>query len=376
MKILFTGGGTGGHFYPIIAVAQEIKAIVSAEKLVEPELYFMSTDPYNEELLFENGIKFIQTRAGKWRRYWSFQNFTDLFKTAFGIIQAIFKMYQIYPDLVFSKGGFGSIPAVLAARLLAIPIFIHESDSHPGRANLWAGKFATRIALSYSEAASYFPQAKIAVTGNPLRQEVLTPTKIGAFEFLDFDPQIPVIFIVGGSQGATKINNVILDLLPQLVARYQIIHQTGVANFQEVSQLAGTLLEKNSLAKRYKPFAYLNNTAVKMAAGAASLVISRAGSSIFEIAYWGIPSIIIPLPESISHDQTKNAFTYAKSGSAVIIEENNLIPSVLSSEINRLFDEPKLMSDMKIACQKFAKPEAGQTIAREILSLALAHDRE
>jgi len=275
----------------------------------------------------------------------------------------------------FSKGGFASVPAVLAARLLAIPIFIHESDSHPGRANLWAGKFATRVALSYESAMPYFPKGKIAVTGNPLRREVLQPSKIGAFEFLDFDPKIPVIFIVGGSQGAVKINNIILDLLPQLINRYQIIHQTGTANFKEVQQLASNLLAKNSLAKRYKPFSYLNNTAIKMAAGSASLIISRAGSSIFEIAYWGIPSIIIPLPESISHDQTKNAFTYAKSGSAIVIEENNLRPSILLSEINRLFDEPDTMAEMKKACQNFAKPEAGQTIAREILNLALSHER-
>lgn len=375
MKILFTGGGTGGHFYPIIAVAQEIKDLVATEKLVEPEFYFMSTDPYNEELLFENGIKFVRTRAGKWRRYFSLKNFSDLFKTALGVLQAIWQMFRIYPDVVFSKGGFGSFPAVFAARLFVIPIFIHESDSHPGRVNLWAGKFATRIALSYNDAATYFPSGKIAITGNPLRQEVLQPAKVGAYEFLDFDPAIPVIFIVGGSQGAVKINDVLLDLLPQLVARYQLIHQTGPANFEDVRKLASALLEKNSLAKRYKAFPYLNNTAIKMAAGAASLIISRAGSSIFEIAYWGLPSIIIPLPEAISHDQTRNAFAYAKTGAAVVIEENNLTPSVLLSEINRLFDNPKLLTEMKEACRTFAKPEAGQTIAREILSLALSHER-
>ena len=138
MKILFTGGGTGGHFYPIIAIAQAINEIQEKEKLVGVELFYMSNSPYDERLLFENGISYKEISAGKIRRYFSFKNFTDLFKTFNGIISAIAALYVIYPDVVFGKGGYASFPVLFAARLLRIPVIIHESDSHPGRANLWA----------------------------------------------------------------------------------------------------------------------------------------------------------------------------------------------------------------------------------------------
>ncbi|HPN89357.1 MAG TPA: glycosyltransferase, partial [Candidatus Paceibacterota bacterium] len=157
MKILFTGGGTGGHFYPVIAVAEEVKRICTEQKIVAPELYFMSDKPYNERALSDNGLKFVPVQAGKIRRYFSLMNFFDVFKTIFGSIRAIFTLFSIYPDVVFGKGGYASFPGLLAARLLRIPVVIHESDSHPGRVTLWAGKFAKRIAVSYPEAAKYFP---------------------------------------------------------------------------------------------------------------------------------------------------------------------------------------------------------------------------
>ncbi|MFA6416037.1 MAG: undecaprenyldiphospho-muramoylpentapeptide beta-N-acetylglucosaminyltransferase [Candidatus Paceibacterota bacterium] len=375
MKILFTGGGTGGHFYPIIAIAEEIRKIAIEDKLVEPEFYFMSVNPYNEELLFANGIRFVKITAGKWRRYFSFQNFTDIFKNIYGIFEAIIKLYTIYPDLVFCKGGYSSFPPVLAARLLNIPVFIHESDSHPGRVNAWAGKFATRIAVSYQQAVSYFPTGKVAVTGNPLRQEILNPNKAGAYDFLGFKENLPVIMIVGGSQGAMKINNVIIDILPALLKKYQVIHQTGATNFDDVSATIKAMIDPALVEKNYRPFPYLSSSAMKMSAAVSSLIISRAGSAIFEIAYWGIPAIIIPLPETISHDQTSNAFAYAGSGAAIVVEENNLTPSVLQSEIYRIMDNQRTLLEMREACKTFAKPEASRMIAREVINLTNQHEQ-
>ncbi len=133
MKILFTGGGTGGHFYPIIAIAEEIKRICIEQKIVAPELYFMSDKPYNKRVLSDNNIKFVPTTAGKIRRYFSLMNFLDFFKIIFGSIKAIFTVFSIYPDVIFGKGGYASFPGLLAARVLRIPVVIHESDSHPGR---------------------------------------------------------------------------------------------------------------------------------------------------------------------------------------------------------------------------------------------------
>ncbi|HOY11085.1 MAG TPA: undecaprenyldiphospho-muramoylpentapeptide beta-N-acetylglucosaminyltransferase [Candidatus Paceibacterota bacterium] len=374
MKILFTGGGTGGHFYPVIAVAQEVKRICTEQKIVAPELYFMSDKPYNERALLDNGLKFVPVQAGKIRRYFSLMNFFDVFKTIFGSIRAIFTLFSIYPDVVFGKGGYASFPGLLAARLLRIPVVIHESDSHPGRVTLWAGKFAKRIAVSYPEAAKYFPPEKTAVVGNPIRREVLFPAKAGAHEFLGLDKNIPIIFVVGGSQGAVRINDVVLDILPQLLADYQVIHQVGKSNYDDLKNRASFLTENNPHKNRYKLFDYLNDVAMRMTAGAANLVISRAGSAIFEIANWGIPAIIIPIPEEISHDQRTNAFTYARSGGAVVIEEKNLTPSILLSETKRILDDPELQKQMKTGAQSFAKPEAGEKIAEEIIRLALEHE--
>lgn len=378
MKILFTGGGSGGHFYPIIAIAQEIRRLATEEKLVQPSLYFMSDGPYNERTLFENDIKFIKVMAGKLRRDSSplslLKNFFDLFKTFFGSIKALFKVFSLYPDIVVGKGGYASFPTLLASRILRIPVFIHESDSHPGLVTRWAGKFAVRVALSYPEAAKYFPADKVAVTGNPLRQEILTPTKSGAYEYLRLDKSLPIIFVIGGSQGASKINEIIVDVLPKIIEKYQMIHQVGKNNYQDLSRRAKFILKGNPFADRYKIFDYLDSTAMRMTAGVASLVITRAGSTLFEIANWGIPSIVIPIPEEISHDQRTNAFTYARSGGAVVIEEKNLTASVLLFEIDKIMGDEKMREDMAKGAKQFARPDAANVIAREVLKISLSHE--
>ena len=375
MKILFTGGGTGGHFYPIIAVAQEIKRLVEAEKLVPPKLYYVAPDPYNRRLLFEEGIQFIQIPAGKWRRYFSLKNFSDSLVTLWGSAEALVKIFSIYPDVIFSKGGYGAFPTLLAARLLRIPVVIHESDSRPGRVNAWSGRFAQAVACSYPEAAHYFPNNNTAVTGNPIRRELLTPIKSGAYEFLKLEPSVPTILIVGGSQGAVKLNDTILDILPELVKRYQVIHQVGKNNHAEAEARSRYLLEGSNEASRYHLFDYLNETAMRMVAGVTDLVVSRAGSAIFEFANWELPAILIPIPEDISHDQHSNAFTYTRAGAAEVIEEINLTPSVLLSEINRLMDNPALRAKMKASAKAFKRPEAGEIIAKQILTIALEHEK-
>jgi len=377
MKIVFTGGGTGGHFYPIIAIAEEINTVVRERKLVNVRLYFFSNAPYDERALFENNIEFVRIRSGKWRRYFSLLNFFDLFKISWGIAKSLIQLYLIYPDVVFSKGGYVSLPTVLAARVLGIPIVIHESDSRPGRTNLWAGKFAARIALSYAAAASAFEpkrQAVIAVTGNPIRNLLHYPLTEGAREFLGLEPNLPVIFVTGGSQGAAAVNEVVVDALPELVKKYNVIHQTGTANLDAVGKRVRIVLEKNEHATRYKLFDYLDSSALRMTAGAATLAVSRAGSIIFELAQWGIPAILIPIPETVSHDQRSNAFTYARTGGAIVIEQNNLLPTILVSEIDRLISNPKLLGAMRVAAKRFAKPQAARLIAGELINIALSHE--
>lgn len=373
MKILFTGGGTGGHFYPIIAIAEAVQEEAKEKKILNPELFYMAPSKYNPRALFDNDITFVQVPAGKIRRYFSLLNVTDLVKTATGIIIALFKMFSLYPDVVFGKGGYASFPGLLAARVFRIPVVLHESDSKPGRVNAWAAKFAKRIAVSYPDAAEYFDKTKVAYTGNPIRREIVSPLSVGAHEFLKLEENIPVILILGGSQGSQIINNVVLEALADLVSRYQIIHQTGKKNFTEVKETAGVILKDNQNASRYHPMEYLDVLAMRMSAGVADIVISRAGSSIFEIAAWRVPSIIIPLSEEISHDQTKNAFSYARAGACTVIEEHNLSSHILSSEIDRVINTPTVREKMKISAQNFARTDAAQKIAQVILEIALEH---
>ena len=374
MKILFTGGGTGGHFYPIIGVAQAIDKVTKEQHLLPPDLYYMAPNPYDPRALFDNNIIYRPIAAGKIRRYFSILNFFDLFKTGWGIIKATYAVYKLYPDVVFGKGGYASFPVLFAAKILRIPVIIHESDSKPGRVNAWAAKFAKRIAISYPTAAAFFPADKVALTGNPIRKEVAEPLTVGANEYLKLKPEIPTIFIVGGSLGAKIINDTIIDALPTLVEKYQIIHQTGKANFKEVSTTATVVLSGSKNAANYRPMAYLNALEMRMAAGVARVIVSRAGSTIFEIAAWGKPSIIIPIGESVSHDQTSNAFAYARSGGAEVIEENNLGTHVLVAEIDRIVGNPEIWQKMAEGAKSFAKVDAAEKIAAEIINLALQHE--
>lgn len=375
MKILLTGGGSGGHFYPIIAIAEALRRKMKENKLLEAKLYYMAPEAYNEEKLLENDITFLPNTAGKYRRYFSLKNISDIFKTIGGIISAIFTVFNIYPDVIFGKGGYGSFPALVAGKIFGIPVVIHESDSVPGKVNAWAGKFAKRIAVSFAEAGEYFPNEKVAYTGNPIREEIKTPIKSGAYEFLKLEPNVPIILVLGGSMGASIINETIIGILPELVEKYQIIHQTGKGNFKDTKEMADVILEKNQFKNRYIAFDYLNDLAMKMSAGVASLIISRAGSTIFEISAWGIPSILIPITESNGDHQRKNAFHYARGGGAEVIEEENLAPHVLLTEVNKIMDDKDKLAKMAENARAWSRGDSADLIADQILEIALSHEK-
>jgi len=378
MRIVFTGGGTGGHFYPIIAVAEELTLLIKEKKIIEPEFYFFAPAPYDERALFEHNITFVKTAAGKMRRYFSLLNITDSIKTFFGIINTAFALYRIYPDVVFSKGGYGSVPTLVAARFLNIPVVIHDSDAIPGRATLLAASFAKKIGISYEDAFAHFPKKfadKIALTGNPVRAGLKNPARDGAHEFLELEKNIPTVLFLGGSLGSEKINDTALSALSQLVERYQVVHQIGEMNFENIKETAKIILNKNEHRYRYKPYAYLSELALKMAAGAADVVVSRAGSgSIAEIASWGKASIMVPIPENISRDQRLNAFAYAREGATIVVDQSNLSPHLLVAEIDRLFADPGVRNDMAAAAKKFSRPDAGKILAQAILDTALEHE--
>ena len=378
MKIVFAGGGTGGHFYPIIAITEALQDIVREEHYIEPSLYYLAPQPFDEKALFENGIAYIRIPAGKMRRYFSLRNVTDSFVTLIGFLTALVTLFRLYPDVVVSKGGYASVPVVLAAHILRIPIIIHESDAKPGRANLLAAKWAAKIAIAFDSAAGYFPkevQGRIARTGIPVRKALMRVEPEGARQYLGLESGVPTIFILGGSQGAVRINEVVLSALPELVSFANVIHQTGPANFKNVEAVSKVVLGNGPHASRYHPVNYLDQVSMQRAAGAASVVVSRAGAtSIAEIGLWKRPAILIPIPESISHDQRENAYAYERTGAAIVIEEANLSEHLFVSEIRRIVDDPELAKRMVAASEGFTDADAARVLAREVLALALPHE--
>lgn len=378
MKIVLAGGGSGGHFYPLVAVTEALERIAKEKNLIEPDIFYIGPEPFDKTALLEHEITYLPSPAGKIRRYPSILNVFDLIRTLFGVMKSTFLLYRLYPDVVFSTGGFAAFPTLYAARLLRIPVVIYDADARPGKVSLWSASFARYIALAHPEAIEQFPQKyaeKIARTGHPIRYEIEAPAKEGGYEFLKLDHTMPTIFIVGGSSGARSINETTLNALPTLLLHYNVVHQTGRENLEEVQQLSSVILKDSRYADRYRPFGLLNTIAIRMTAGIASLVITRAGSgTIFEIASWGIPAIIIPIPTEISHDQTENAFSYARSGAAVVLEQKNLTPHILIAEIDRIMNDSRIRGAMAIAAKNFARPEAAYKIASIIAETALPHE--
>jgi UDP-N-acetylglucosamine--N-acetylmuramyl-(pentapeptide) pyrophosphoryl-undecaprenol N-acetylglucosamine transferase len=328
--------------------------------------------------LLEHDIAYKPSSAGRMRSYNSFLNIFSIFSIIRGVTQTLIQLFNIYPDIVFSTGGFAAFPTLFAARLLRIPVVIYDADATPGRVSMWSSKFARWIAVAHADAASKFSkrtQSRIARVGHPIRKEIATPAKQGGFEFLKLDPSVPTIFVMGGSQGAQAINETILDALGTLVESYNVVHQTGSVNLDGATKIASVVLKNSRFENRYRAFGLLNTLALRMAAGIATIIVARAGSgTIFEVASWGIPAILVPIPEDVSHDQTENAFSYARAGAAVVIEQRNLAPHVLISEIERIIGDSEMRVKMSEAARAYARPDAARKIASILLESAITHE--
>lgn len=371
MRILFAGGGTGGHFFPIIAAIRELKRIAEERQILDLELYYMSPDSLGEALLKQEKIVHIRVMSGKVRRYFSLKNFSDMFKLGIGIIQATWNMFLIMPDVVFSKGGYGALPAVIASAIFNIPLMIHDSDAIPGRVSVFSARFARRIGIAFPTAEGFFPKDKTALVGIPIRKRILGGNREHAKEELSVYSDLPVVGIIGASQGSEKINDAVLGALKDLTEEFEVIHQTGSDNFTEVKGEAEVITEF-AHKERYHPFGFLDEGKLREFYLLSDVVVSRASATtIFEIAAWGKPAILIPLNNSAQDHQKKNAFEYAETGAALVVEEENLTPHILLAEIRKVAMDSERRKKMSEAAQKFARIDSAEIIAKEILNLGV-----
>ncbi|MEW5805644.1 MAG: UDP-N-acetylglucosamine--N-acetylmuramyl-(pentapeptide) pyrophosphoryl-undecaprenol N-acetylglucosamine transferase [Patescibacteria group bacterium] len=378
IRFVLTGGGTGGHLFPLLAVAEKAQQSAQNQNL-SLELSYLgpvkgpfSFDP---RILEQRGIKtipIISESPGNASN--PLTAGLSFLKEFFGFLQCLWYLWLIMPDAVFSKGGFGSLPIIFVSFLYRIPVVIHESDVIPGQANQLSKKFASRIAISFEKSIQFFPFEKTALTGNPIRNAFFEKTdRKKAIEFFGFSQELKTVFISGGSQGAKKLNDLTLDSLPQLIENYQVIHQCGSRNYPEVSRGADFTLKGQEKQKqsRYKLFGFMDEQEIKSAYAAADLIIARAGSgSIFEISAQAKPSILIPLSTAAKDHQRENAYAYAKTGAAIVLEENNLKPHIFFGQMDYLLKNQEKLRSMSEAAKSFSKPKAAETIAKELFVIA------
>lgn len=318
-----TGGGTAGHVTPNIALMPALR------KEGYEISYIGSYEGIEKRLIEELDVPYFGIASGKLRRYFDPKNFSDPFKVLKGYGQAIKLLKKLKPDVVFSKGGFVSVPVVLAARHCKIPAIIHESDLTPGLANRIAIPRSTKVCCNFPETLSYLPKEKAVLTGSPIREELLSGNAKTAFSFCKFeDSSKPVILIIGGSSGSRAINTAIRGLLPELIKNYNLIHLCGKGN------LDPTL----DVVKGYAQFEYANQELADMFA-LATLVISRAGAnSICELLALRKLNILIPLPTTASRgDQILNANSFRSQGFSYVLDEEELTNTTLLEAIHYVF---------------------------------------
>lgn len=365
MKILFTGGGTGGHVYPLVAVIRELRRMALQESL---DLYYIGpADEFGEILLRQEDVKIKNIPGGKIRRYFSLETLKDVsYKLPLDFIKGFYFLYKTKPALVFSKGGTGSVAVCYAAKLLGIPIFIHESDMSPGLSNRIVSKWARKIFISFPK-TEFFDLEKVIVTGNPIRKELLEGNPQEANNLFSVSLEKPVILFSGGSQGAEFLDDFVLNVLSELIKKFEIVHIAGKNDLKEIEAESQIIITKD-FQKYYHPVGFLGEQEMKAVYAVADFIISRSGSSsIFEIAALGKPSIMVPLPSAANNHQAKNAYAYAQTGAAEVIEQGNMTKNFFMDKINFLFSHPNILEKMKTEALRFSKPLAAKSIAREIL---------
>ena len=321
-RIILTGGGTAGHVTPNIALLPRLK------ELGYDIQYIGSYTGIEKELIEPFGIPYHGISSGKLRRYFSVQNFTDPFRVLKGFREAHKLIRQLKPDVIFSKGGFVSVPVVLAGKRCKVPVIIHESDMTPGLANKICIPSAAKVCCNFPETLQYLPKEKAVLTGSPIREELLHGDRLAGLQYAHLSADRPVILIIGGSLGSVTVNQAVRGILPQLLKTYQVIHICGKGHLDD------------SLIGRpgYVQYEYVD-APLRHLFAAADIVLSRAGAnSICEILALRKPNILIPLSAAASRgDQILNANSFAKQGFSTVLEEEVLTADTLSQAIEETY---------------------------------------
>ena len=323
-RIILTGGGTAGHVTPNIALLPRLK------ELGYDIHYVGSYTGIEKELIEQFQIPYHGISSGKLRRYFSLQNFTDPFRVIKGFGEANKIIKTLKPDVIFSKGGFVSVPVVLAGKKSKIPTIIHESDMTPGLANKISIPSATKVCCNFPETLEHLPEGKAVLTGSPIRQELLTGDKEEAKRLCGFTSDKPVILIIGGSLGSVAVNNAVRAILPELLKDFQVIHLCGKGKTDEsLSNLEG-----------YAQFEYIKHELRDIFA-LTDIVISRAGANaICELLALHKPNLLIPLSANASRgDQILNARSFERQGFSIVIEEESLTNELLLESVHKLYNE-------------------------------------
>ena len=322
-RIILTGGGTAGHVTPNIALRPRLK------ELGYDIQYIGSYTGIEKELIEPFGIPYHGISSGKLRRYFSVQNFTDPFRVLKGFREAHKLIRQLKPDVIFSKGGFVSVPVVLAGKRCKVPVIIHESDMTPGLANKIAIPSAAKVCCNFPETLKSLPEGKAVLTGSPIRQELLSGNKIAAMDMCHFTSDKPVILVIGGSLGAVAVNNAVREALPELLKDFQIIHLCG----------KGKMDESLKDVEGYCQFEYIKNELRNLFA-LADIVISRAGANaICELLALHKPNLLIPLSANASRgDQILNARSFERQGFSLVLEEEQLTKETLLNAVKTLYE--------------------------------------
>jgi UDP-N-acetylglucosamine--N-acetylmuramyl-(pentapeptide) pyrophosphoryl-undecaprenol N-acetylglucosamine transferase len=361
------GGGSGGHVFPLIAVAESLRAAdPSTELIVFGEGSFLSA------AVKENALPYVPILAGKLHRYFNPLVIWEAIKTFLGFFQNLWLMFRYMPDAVFCKGGYVSVMPALVAKLYMIPVYAHESDSVPGLANRIIGNLATAVFTSFESVNTYFKPGTAVLVGNPIRPELLSGDKAAALATFNLRADKKIILVAGGSQGAKRINDAILEALIQLVQDFQVIHQCGDSQLATVKASIDQYMKEGEksygpmISANYRLYPFFSAQDLALAYSAADIIISRAGASnLFEIASLGKPAIIIPITNSASDHQAQNAAEFQKYG-AVVIEEANITPHIIVNQIQELL-QPDRCAQVSSKIKTFAKPDAATQIAQVLL---------